>query len=641
MAVKFSGPVNGLRVRRVWFEPCTGVNTVWAAGQVSSDFSVEDNYFKFAKSTKDPAAPEPFYDNSDIYLEAKGIRVHNNHLVVDESGGPYYQQYANGGIEVHGPNAVVSDNFVDGYAAGLFVVTPFNSGNTTNVATDTSDITVTGNVFRRCNWGIGILAADTTTPAVVHAAIRKVSITGNTFDIHQLDHNRASCYGLFLSAGTVNNPIEDVSYLGNPVTFQPGDTRTTDQWGNAVQTIESGVYAYGNGPVRRLNLIGNTFRNAPWQGIGLGFTENSTVALNRVIDCGTNASHPFPAYRTGISLGFGSNSNLTDISCVNNFIEDTGGTLNGQYAIAANNGSGTVTRCRIGPNYVRSVAASFPSTINRTGKTWDEGGFSLLDANSSGMTLDAAAGYAGNFVDYRVAGASVFKIGPTGILNPAGTTSGATFSAVPATNNAGLIVGSGGNGVASVFVGAGAGFFQKIINTSGDTAMRVDAPVATAGATSQNGGFYTLTTSFWNGSASVTEAANFRAVRRSTTANDMTLDIDKPVTARGFGGTIQTLTYGATVNTDPNSGSYCKVTANNGTAFTIAAPSPAPTSTQAMELTYKITNSSGGALGAITWNAAFKLAGAFTNPANGTSRTITFRWDGGNWVENARAAGDI
>ena len=52
-------------------------------------------------------------------------------------------------------------------------------------------------------------------------------------------------------------------------------------------------------------------------------------------------------------------------------------------------------------------------------------------------------------------------------------------------------------------------------------------------------------------------------------------------------------------------------------------------------------NSSNGTMGTVSWNGVFKLAGAFTNPANGKHRTIAFYFDGTNWIETARAAADI
>lgn len=98
-----------------------------------------------------------------------------------------------------------------------------------------------------------------------------------------------------------------------------------------------------------------------------------------------------------------------------------------------------------------------------------------------------------------------------------------------------------------------------------------------------------------------------------------------------------TLTYGATVSTDASLGSSFAITATNGTAFTISNPT-SPSTGQVIR--YTIRNASGGALGVITWGAAFKMV-VFANPANGFSRTIEFRYDSTNWVEMVRGAADI
>jgi len=67
----------------------------------------------------------------------------------------------------------------------------------------------------------------------------------------------------------------------------------------------------------------------------------------------------------------------------------------------------------------------------------------------------------------------------------------------------------------------------------------------------------------------------------------------------------------------------------------------APTNgTTGQELTIRVKNISGGAMGAITWNSAFKLD-TWTNPANGFSRSITFVYDGTNWIEISRTTADV
>lgn len=102
-------------------------------------------------------------------------------------------------------------------------------------------------------------------------------------------------------------------------------------------------------------------------------------------------------------------------------------------------------------------------------------------------------------------------------------------------------------------------------------------------------------------------------------------------------GQRRTVTYGASITIDAREGNVFETTATNGTAFTINAPTN-PADGQAMTLTIK--NTSGGALGAITWNAVFKMA-AWTSPGTGNNRSITFVYDGTNWIERYRTASDV
>ena len=102
-------------------------------------------------------------------------------------------------------------------------------------------------------------------------------------------------------------------------------------------------------------------------------------------------------------------------------------------------------------------------------------------------------------------------------------------------------------------------------------------------------------------------------------------------------GQRRTVAYSASITIDAREGNTFEVTATNGTAFTVNAPTN-PADGQVMLLTIK--NTSGGALGAITWNAVFKMA-AWTSPATANNRSITFVYDGTNWIERHRTASDI
>lgn len=107
--------------------------------------------------------------------------------------------------------------------------------------------------------------------------------------------------------------------------------------------------------------------------------------------------------------------------------------------------------------------------------------------------------------------------------------------------------------------------------------------------------------------------------------------------AVGLVEALVSLTYSASISLTATLANAFLINATNGTAFTINAPT-SPSTGQRIEITIK--NTSGGALGVATWNAVFKMV-AWTQPANGFSRAIEFRYDGTNWVEKYRSAADV
>lgn len=107
---------------------------------------------------------------------------------------------------------------------------------------------------------------------------------------------------------------------------------------------------------------------------------------------------------------------------------------------------------------------------------------------------------------------------------------------------------------------------------------------------------------------------------------------------------LVTPTYGANVTIDAALGDFFIISVSNNSAFTVLAPTNTPQSGFSKYISITIANGSGGAMGAITWTAGaggFRLAGAFTNPANATQRSIIFRWNGTVWHEVARTAADV
>ena len=92
---------------------------------------------------------------------------------------------------------------------------------------------------------------------------------------------------------------------------------------------------------------------------------------------------------------------------------------------------------------------------------------------------------------------------------------------------------------------------------------------------------------------------------------------------------MSALLFGVSVAIDAALGGIATITATNNTAFTIANPTN-PTTGEWLSI--QVRNTSGAALGTITWDTLYKMA-TFTKPATGYHRTVTFRYNGTNWDE--------
>lgn len=97
------------------------------------------------------------------------------------------------------------------------------------------------------------------------------------------------------------------------------------------------------------------------------------------------------------------------------------------------------------------------------------------------------------------------------------------------------------------------------------------------------------------------------------------------------------LTYGVNVATDASLGNRFTVTVTDNVNFTFDIPT---NPTEGQTITYSVFNNSGGAMGTVSFGADFKTAGAFTSPANGNRRNITFTYQSAKWREDTRSAAD-
>ncbi len=95
--------------------------------------------------------------------------------------------------------------------------------------------------------------------------------------------------------------------------------------------------------------------------------------------------------------------------------------------------------------------------------------------------------------------------------------------------------------------------------------------------------------------------------------------------------------YAVTENFDAATYDIFSINIQSNPALTYNAPTGG---TVGQEITIRVRNGSGGVMGTITWDSVFKMSG-WTNPANGNSRSVTFVYDGTNWIEISQTVGNV
>lgn len=96
--------------------------------------------------------------------------------------------------------------------------------------------------------------------------------------------------------------------------------------------------------------------------------------------------------------------------------------------------------------------------------------------------------------------------------------------------------------------------------------------------------------------------------------------------------------FGASVSIDARTGDVFDIVATDGRQFAVMDPKGA---VPGQQLTFRIANRSGGALGRVVWGSAYRFAGAWVNPGQRASRSITFLYDSSGFAtELSRVAAD-
>ena len=106
-------------------------------------------------------------------------------------------------------------------------------------------------------------------------------------------------------------------------------------------------------------------------------------------------------------------------------------------------------------------------------------------------------------------------------------------------------------------------------------------------------------------------------------------------------GQTSTIVYSAAPVPNAALANNFVVTITDNVAFIVGAPLNPPPAGFAQTIWITFRNTSGGAHGAGTWNAIYKVSGNLAAIATANNRTIAFTWNGTNWIETFRSAADV
>jgi hypothetical protein len=158
-------------------------------------------------------------------------------------------------------------------------------------------------------------------------------------------------------------------------------------------------------------------------------------------------------------------------------------------------------------------------------------------------------------------------------------------------------------------------------------------PLQISGASAPGSGAHDLGEIVWNTSPTATGTLGWVCTTAGTPGTWTALSVATPAQSALFTAVSQT---GGGSKTPDMSIGVIRYNVGDATAFTI---NDATNKAAGRIFTIQINNAAGGAMGAITWNAAFHFAGAAApaSPGNGQLTSITFQTGGSTMYEISRA----
>lgn len=190
------------------------------------------------------------------------------------------------------------------------------------------------------------------------------------------------------------------------------------------------------------------------------------------------------------------------------------------------------------------------------------------------------------------------------------------------TGNVGFGVTTNSPGASYVFKSISSGYYQGVFESLGNTSYLI---LRTSAGTGEDAGIRNV-----SGDISLYVPAQGDALTVNKTNRRVSI-------AQSLAQKRVAQTYSTSITLNTVYANWFTINVIDGNAFTMNAPVNV---IDGQQITITFYNTSGVSMGAITWNGAFKLA-AWTNPADGYNRSITFAYDGSYWIETSRTTSDI
>ncbi|GAA3411172.1 glycosyl hydrolase family 28-related protein [Paenibacillus hodogayensis] len=300
------------------FDPVSSRNALNFNSSKSSQVTVRNNYFQFAKRTGDV-----YYDNTVVYCECSDYRIQDNHFsATDASVG-----FATGAIELHGSPCVASGNLIHRYIAGIQLCSAWDSYN------DFGNFVVANNTFNDVYNGIYLHMSN--------MPLKNVLIDSNVIAMDQLAYysfSDGTTAGIRIIdvIQTPGRTIEKLSITNNQILFKP---ETTGSSTRRVYGTGGILLDYPNG-IDGVIVEGNQIVNSPAAGISIQkssaattISKNISIRNNHIINSGQNV------LATSIVKAAIMAKRLENVVIENNIIRDDWDTMRGYYAFSMEPGA--------------------------------------------------------------------------------------------------------------------------------------------------------------------------------------------------------------------------------------------------------------------------------------------------------------